>query len=140
MHAGHDEDDGRKPGDGERIDRAARPAEAPAAHLEPIQVAGDAIGVDRRDDPVEEHEDVEDLDEVEELDREPQELIDVRAEADAGAEGDEEDRPGGEPEGTRPGAGVGMAEAREDERQERCHERRATTRSWLLRLRHRRVG
>ena len=141
MAAGHHEDDREQAGDRERVDaRRGRPEPAAAARVERVEVAGHPVGVDDRDDPVEQDEEVEDEDAGQDPRREDEaeQVVPVHPEGDARPAGRSR-RIGrrGEPEGALVGAGIGMSEPGKEQGEERGGERRRAARPRLLRVLHR---
>ncbi len=141
MITGHHDDDCQQAGERQRAGPQPRPPEpATAAHLEGVDVARDPIGVDRRNDPVNERDEVEELDEDEESGNLADELQGTHPDGDAGGQGRDQDRRRGEAQGPLVRAGVRVSQTRKQEREERRRERRPTARLRCLLGGHRRVG
>jgi hypothetical protein len=134
----HDEDDGEEAGERQWGEDRARRPEPPGTLVPAVEVDDDAVGVDGRDRPVEEGDDVagEDPDEDGRLE-EDAEQVDAVARREAERQREEQEGRGGERHGAVPGPRVGVPEAGEDERQERGGEGGAGAASRLLRACHR---
>ena len=129
--AGDHQADREQAGERERVEPERRPAEpAAAGRVDGVEVGGDPVGVDRRDDPIDEEQDVDDEDAAAGFgDRaappktwrpELSAIPPVRASSRIGS--------GGEAEGPVPGAGIGVAETGEDQGQEGGREGGAVSR------------
>ena len=138
--AGHDQHDGEQAGGGQRVARQPGLAESSVAgHRVGVQVLGHAVGIDDRDQPVQQRDEVEDEDrgQQERAEQQRDELDPVHPQQDARAEGDQQDGRGGEAEGARRRAGVELAKARKDQGKECRREWRPGARSRPLRFLHR---
>jgi len=102
-----------------------------------VQVVGHPIGIDDRNQAIEEGDDVEDEDGPDHRHERAEQLDPVESQHDARDEGQEQERRRGETEGSHRGAGIEVAEAREQKRQERRSEGRQGARSCSLRFLHR---
>ena len=130
-----------RPGDRQRVARQPGLAQpAVAGHRVGVEELRDAIGIDDRDEPIEQRDEVEDEDRAqqERAEQQPDELDPVHAQHEAGDQGDA----AGSARRANPRARIGrarveVAEAREEERQERRSERRPGARSRFLRFLHR---
>ena len=140
MAAHHHQQDGQQPGDRQVVARAALAAGArDDAGGMGVHVLGDAVGVDDRDQPVQQDDDVEHEDRAqhERVEDEPEQLDPVEPDRDPAAEGDEQDGCGREGERPRRRAGIQLAKPGEDQREEGGGKRRPRTRSRPLRFVHR---
>ena len=104
-----------------------------------VEERGHPIGVDDRDQPVDEDREVDEEDRVEDrrVDQEPEQGDPVDAEDGPGRERQQEDRPSREGQRAERRAGVQLTETGEDEREESSRERRPRARSRALRFVHR---
>jgi hypothetical protein len=138
--AGHHQQHREETRQGEHVARHPGAAQAPVAGGGVgVDVLGAAVGVDDRDQPVEQRDDVDDEDrrQREGVEHEAEQLQAVHPQQHAGAQRDEQDGHGGEAERAHRRAGIELAESREDQGQERRRERRLGARSRLLRGLHR---
>ena len=90
--AGHDEDDRQEPGDRQRVEDDPRPPEPPAAaQRDSVQVHRHPVGIDDRQQAVEQRDEVQDEDAGQDPRREeePEQLCLVRPEHHAGEQGEQ---------------------------------------------------
>ncbi len=135
---GHDQEHRGETGDRQRVARQpGAPETAVAGRRVRIEVLGDPVGVDDRDDPVDERDQVEDEDRADELDEGAQQLEAIHPDHEAGDEREHEERGRREQQRARRDACIQVPESREEEGQERRCEGRPGARSRLLRALHR---
>ena len=138
--AGHDQDDRQETGEREGIASAAGPPGAAVTRGRGgVQVVGDPVRVDDRDQAVEEDAEVDDEDGVEDgrVDEEAEEGDLVEPEDHPGAQREGQDRGGREGQGAQGRTGVELAESGKDQREEGRGEWRPRARSRALRFVHR---
>ena len=140
MAAGHDEDHREQPGHRQRVEDDPRPPEpSAAAQRDRVEEHRHPVGIDDRQQPVEERDEVQDEDAGQDPRREeePEQLRIVGSQDDAGEQGEQQNRRGREAQGAVVGAGVGMAEPGKEEGEDSRDERRPRTLARLLRRLHR---
>ncbi len=140
MAAGHDQDDREQAGDrGEVAGDARPPGLAGAGRGRVVEVLGDPVGIDDRDEPVDQDGEVDHEDGVEDarVDEEAEQRDAVDAQDRPGAECQEQDGTGREGQRAHRRSGIELAESGEDQGEECRSERRPRARSRALRFVHR---
>ena len=119
--------------------RLASPSAAIARGAVAVQVLGDPVRVDDRDESIEQRDDVEHEGRAqdERVEDQPDELDPIETQDDPGEQRNQQDRRRGKRKGTAGRARVQVAESGEEQGEERRRERRPAARSRVLRLVHR---